>query len=141
MKTNVERAIELLKQERILRKVYDYDLRQLISAIEAELAKRDEKRAGMINCLQDMCRWLQENGETEYTFYYSAQHPQELMESENDEVTDDGFDKICQQIDGKKILTFEHDGKVFRIKSQIDLEEGKGQFELEEILSKVEKTL
>lgn len=45
MKTNVERAIELLKQERILRKVYDYDLRQLISAIEAELAKRDEKRA------------------------------------------------------------------------------------------------
>lgn len=141
MKIKVEKALDVLKDKENLRKVYDYDLMRLCNAIKDELSERDEQRAVMINRLEDMCKWLAIYGKTVHTFYYSPKSPKELMEADDDEVTDEGFEKIRQQIEDKVILTFEYEENIFRVRSYIDLEQRKGEFKMEAIPVKAEKKL
>ena len=109
VKRKSEKVVEALKNLKVLREIYDYDLECIIRLANEELGKREEKRKGMINSLEDMCVWMLVRGEDEYTFHYSPKNPEELMKADEEEITDSGFDKICQQIGerGRKLFRYE----------------------------------
>lgn len=123
MKSKGEKAVEALKDPKVLRGIYDYDLECLIRLANEELEKREEKRKGMINSLEDMCEWMLVMGEDEYTFHYSPKNPEQLMKADEEEITDSGFDKICQQIGAKGRKFFRFQGQVFQVKASFGEED------------------
>lgn len=122
-KIEIEKVAEALKDPKVLRGIYDYDLECLIRLAKEELEKREEKRKGMVNSLEDMCIWMLVRGENEHTFHYSPKNPGQMMEADHEEITDSGFDKICQQIGerGRKLFRFQ--GQVFQVKASFGEED------------------
>lgn len=115
MKSKVEKACETVKNN--LRDLYDYNLEELSHAIKEELEERKSKRAQMINSLEDMCKYMFQNRETSYTFYYRSLSPRELLEfAENDEITDEGYQNICQQLGEKRAKALKYGNQICTIK-------------------------
>lgn len=96
--------------------LYDYELRNLIGEIADELKKREAKRAEMINSIEDMCKYMIREKEMTYTFYYEAMMPKEQLMAENDYITDEGYDHICQQLGEKGTRAVLCESKTFLIK-------------------------
>ena len=115
MKGKSEKVIEQLKNSKVLRGIYDYDLKCLIRLINEELEKRDEKRKDMINSLEDMCDWMLVMGEDKYTFHYSPKNPEQLMKADKEEITDSGFDKISEKIGERSRKLCRYEGWVFEV--------------------------
>lgn len=113
----IKEALDVLKDKENLRQVYDYNLRVLISAVEDELSKRDQKRSHMINSIKDMCEFMIEKGENSHYFHYIRRSPQELMQyAGDDEITDEGYYNLCSQLDEKRSKAAQYKGKKFLIK-------------------------
>lgn len=113
-----EKALKALVET--IPEIYDYDLRKLINLVEEELKKRETKRSSMINSIEDMCKCMIKENETGYTFYYNARTPEELLEyAENDEITDEGYDNICQQLGEKGTKAVQYEHKTFLIKEYL----------------------
>lgn len=115
IKSKGEKAVEQLKDSKVLREIYDYDLRCVMRLIKEELQKREEKRKDMINSLEDMCDWMLVNGENKYEFHYSPKNPEQMMEADEEEITDSGFDQISQKIGERGRKLFRYEGRVFEV--------------------------
>ena len=66
----------------------------------------------MINSVGDMYMFMKEHKETHCNFYYKPMSPEELLsDSYIDDVTDDGYSSICEQLgdEGKQAFPFGED--------------------------------
>lgn len=70
----------------------------------------------MINSIEDMCKHMIREKETAYTFYYTVMTPKEQLMAENNDITDDGYSHICQQLGEKGTRAVLYESKTFLIK-------------------------